>query len=476
MNQIEPGSNTTIPNAQQQRNRFPPGLVGDVAFFLYVHAPHPNDEIALAGAIGILSGICGQRFNSPTGAGLNQYICILAHTGRGKGIVAKGASTLFKAIAGSISGSEDGVRSAALFYGPSHIASAEALLKQLGKSPCFFCIQGEIAAWIKLLTAPHASANHVGLKRTILDIYDKSGEGNSIGSMIYSDTAKNTETVISPAFTIIGESTFDLFDGLDEAAISSGMLPRFLTFKTEADRPYLSDSVGTPPDSALVKNMSNLISYCAAYKPGAAIKVAWDDDAKARFNEFGNQATDYINSNKGSAHAELWNRAYLKALKVASLGAVGENIYSPTITLPIANYAIALIANQTNWLADKFERGENGVVAGDEIKQETLVVNEIGDLVTRPYDNDSDLKFGLTYEMHRDGIIPQTYLSRKLLKKAPFRDKYKGGTDALRRVLKSLVDSDELGEVPKLQMKANYGASPRSFVVINPTRFIKPCT
>src|SRR3989338_9153910 len=42
---------------------FPPGLVGEIAQFIYDAAPYPFFECALFGAHGFMVGICGRTFN-----------------------------------------------------------------------------------------------------------------------------------------------------------------------------------------------------------------------------------------------------------------------------------------------------------------------------------------------------------------------------------------------------------------------------
>lgn len=58
----------------------PPGLLGELAQFIYAAAPRPVPEIALAGAIGLMAGITGRAYNV-SGTGLNQYVLLLAQTG-----------------------------------------------------------------------------------------------------------------------------------------------------------------------------------------------------------------------------------------------------------------------------------------------------------------------------------------------------------------------------------------------------------
>ncbi len=106
-----------------QATAFPPGLIGEVARYMRSAAPHPNDDIALAGAIAFMAGICGKAYNTYTGAGLNQYILLLASTGMGKEAASNGISKLFTAIIASVPAAGD-------FKGPALVSSA-GLLKWL---------------------------------------------------------------------------------------------------------------------------------------------------------------------------------------------------------------------------------------------------------------------------------------------------------------------------------------------------------
>ena len=83
----------------------PPGLMGEIAKFIHAAAPRPVPEIALAGAIGLMAGICGRAFNV-SGTGLNQYILLLAPTGTGKEAAATGINSLMKSIRSEVPASE----------------------------------------------------------------------------------------------------------------------------------------------------------------------------------------------------------------------------------------------------------------------------------------------------------------------------------------------------------------------------------
>jgi len=468
---------TIAPSIAQVRPLFPDGLVGDVAAYIYYQAPHPNVDIALAGAIGFLAGICGRKYNTHTGAGLNVYILVLALTGRGKEAIAEGIGKLFDAIKGKAEAGEPGMPCVVDFKGPGHFASAEGLLKRLGKSPCWVSIIGEFGIKLRAMAAPNANQTQAALKAALLDLYNKSGEGKLLDPMVYSDTTKNSLPIASPAVTIIGESTpEELFSSLDDKVISNGTLPRFLSFYTEAPRPYLNPNVGTPPSFELVQSLSDLAASCLSYA-GGPIKVQLDDEAKAHFVELERLATDFINAAHNSVHTELWNRAYIKALKLACLLAVGVNRDTPVVTIANAKWATDLVGAQTTLLIAKYDNGEIGEVAGNEViqlKDLTRVIREYlqeGFEIASKYLKGNDLTLR---DMYSKQVFPLSYLQRRLSALSSFKNDRLGATMAIDRALKSLLSNDDIREMPAAQMVELFGRKPRSFVVSNAHRFINP--
>ena len=67
-----------------------------------------------------------------------------------------------------------------------------------------------------------------GLRRILLALYGKSGHGNTVQPSIYADAAKNTDTIISPSVSLLGESTQTrFFEIIDEDLIAEGFIPRW---------------------------------------------------------------------------------------------------------------------------------------------------------------------------------------------------------------------------------------------------------
>jgi hypothetical protein len=452
----------TQPSPQAQAE-FPPGILGCLAQFIYEQAPYPNKTIALAGAVGMMAGLSGRAFNTYTGAGLNQYILVLASTGAGKEAMADGISKLMLAVRASVPAITD-------FKGPAHFASAQGLLRALAKSPCFVSIIGEFGLKFRALASPKASPNDVALKAALLDLFGKSGQGKLLDPMAYSDTARNTATIESPALSIIGESTPEsFFEAIDDGVIADGLLPRFLVFLAPQKRPYLNaDAVSSPPP-ALVQSLADLAAICLHYAHSRqAVIVNVDSEAAATFMRFERWTTDQINEGNSEASRQLWNRANLKAQKLASLCAVGVNPTAPSVTNAEAMWATNLIAEQTHYLLARFAKGEVGEVAGNEAKQISEVIRIVGEYYKTPYGPRLE-KYGCCFEMHRQGVITEAYISRRLITLPTFRPR---ATEAIKRAIKTLMDADELREMPKSQMLEKFGKGPRAFVVSNPARFI----
>jgi len=163
----------------------PPGLLGEIAQFIYRQSPRPIPEIALAGAIGLMSGIVGRSFNV-SNTGLNQYVMLLAPTGIGKEAMARGSDKLINACSAKVPACRE-------FIGPSSIASAPALLKYMAKGPkSFVSVVGEFGLYLQQLGAENAAPHMKELRKLFLDLYNKSGQGSIMRQSVYADSDKNT--------------------------------------------------------------------------------------------------------------------------------------------------------------------------------------------------------------------------------------------------------------------------------------------
>jgi len=464
---------------------FPPGLVGEIAKFIYDSAARPVYEIALVGAIGLLAGITGKAYNVGN-SGLNQYLLLIADTGRGKEGMAAGISKLMAAVQASVPGSTE-------FVGPTQIASPQGLSKWFLDAPCFYSIAGEFGLLLKQMSDPKAAPHLTGLKRALLELYHKSGKNDVWGASAYSKKEDNGVVVIGPALTLIGESTpVRFYENLNEGVVNDGLLPRFTIFNYEGDQvPLNEEREFVEPSFALVQKLSEICAHVLSMQSLRQVqKINITPEANDLLKKFEEYARHLINNcdphtgkKKSTAPnsivTELWNRAHIKALRLAGVVAVGVDYINPTITLAIAQAATNEIFNQTQNLKGRFDRGEIGGGAVDalasEDKQMAAMVKIIAGFARKKANAKEKAEYlkksHMSEAMFDDMVFPFNMLLTRLQIYPQFRNDRRGASEAIRRCYQTLLDNDDLREMPKQQVFEKYGKKCRAFMISCPARF-----
>lgn len=443
----------------------PAGLLGDVARYIYAQSPLPVPEIALAGAIGMFAGIAGRAYNV-SATGLNQYTLLLAATGTGKESISQGINKIMTEVIKQSPTS-------ATFIGPAEIASPQALNKHLGNtSSSFVSLVGEYGIHIKQMASENASPHMMGLKRMILDLYNKSGNSDRLNAMIYSDNTKNTSVLIAPAFSILGESAPERFyETLTENMISEGLLPRFTIIEYLGDRVLPND--GAPlalPSSELVASVAQLCANASSLNSRNLVThVQYTDDARAILNEFRMKAhTSIIGSME--VRRQLWNRAHLKVLKLAALVAVGEHMFMPTINAEAAKWAIRIVEADIKNMLSRFESGDVGI-NNEENKQLKVINKLIHRFLTGDWADVKKVAGDSSAKLHAEKVIPYGYLQRSTSSSAPFKNDRQGATMALRRVLKTLEERGEIQAMQKSVLVQKFGTGAQAYAIMQPGAF-----
>lgn len=451
-----------IQKVESDTYSLPPGLIGEVAKFIYDQAPRPVREIALAGALGFISGIVGRAYNI-SGTGLNQYILLLANTGMGKEAIAKGIDKMIGAVARS-------VPAAVEFVGPGEIASGQAIMKYMAKgNVSFVSTVGEIGSLLTEMAKPNAAPHLTSLKRFMLDAFNKSGEGNVLRPSIYSDKEKNTSSVFSPAFSVIGETAPEPFyEGLHEGMISNGFLPRWNIIEYRGHRVPLNKNHQTAqPSFELIERLSTLCAHSLMLNSQhKAIHVQLTPEAEKIFDEFNVHCDLNINSSDREIRRHLWNRAHIKALKMAGIISVGCNPYEPIVDLEVAQWAINLIVSDVRNILNRFEAGEIGI-DNDETKQLAKLMDTIKEYVLQPW-SEAKKYAGETFaHLHGAKIVPYSYIQRRLACVAVFKKDKMGSSVAIKRALKTLAERGDMQEVSRSVLTKDYNTTATCFMISN---------
>ena len=421
---------------------FPPGLVGDVASYILATAIRPVPEIALAASIAFLSGICARGYNVSSN-GLNHYVLILARTGRGKDGAASGIDLLIEAIMQSHP-------TFSMFIGPGNFASGPAVIKTLAAQPCFLSVMGEFGQTLKLLCDPRANEAQITYKRALLQSYSNSGFHKKMYASAYSDKEKNTGIVQAPNLSLLGESNPDtFFASIDESHIAEGLISRFTVFQYDGLRVPENENAFHPPDKPLVEKLKELVSIAtnAAYNM-TNIPVSKTNEANALLKAFGVEADNIINtSGNTETSAELWNRAGLKAQKLAALVAVGCVPKNPVITLELATWAINLTRRE---IAAMHKRFANGEIGTGEQKQDSEIKRLFAEF--QKLTPDQKLAYRCPPALLETQVMPFHYLNLRCRSLTCFKDDRRGAKKALEDALNTMTKTEVLEMIPLSQL------------------------
>jgi hypothetical protein len=441
----------------------PPGLLGELASFIHNYAIRPVPEIALASAIGLMAGITGRAYNI-SGTGLNQYVLVLAQTGTGKEAATRGINALLHEIAKVVPSANE-------FIGPSVISSSQALIKKLSKHKSFVSIVGEFGSKLQIMTGKNASPSDRGLLIAMLDLFNKSGHGDYFGSMAYSDNDKNIESLKSPAFSLLGESTPDTFyQAIDEKTIQSGFVPRFTVIEYLGDRPNINDMPTKLSDNySLIDSLAKLCAQCLMLNnEHKVINVQVDEESALILDKYNVFCDEQIRG-KDEASRQIWNRAHLKVLKLAALVAVGINSFNPIITKDNVLWAIGIENENIKRILFKFHNGLTGQNSDiNEQIQNIELIKVIQQWLFKPFSRLGGFK-DCEY-LHTLRIVPHKFILIKLQAKKCFKDDKLGSTIAIKRALKSLEES---GDILSTRNKELYKTNQLVYTIQNIDTFIE---
>lgn len=442
----------------------PPGLVGELITYFNSSARYPMLEGATLAALGLMAGVAGRAFNFE-GTGLNLYLLLLAESGRGKEDMARGIERMLSVVRERCAFVDD-------FVGPRKFASGQALNRALAATPCFLSIQSEFGLRLKELNDPRAPASTAELRLSLLDLYAKSGKGDTFRATAYADREKDTKIVKAPAISILGESTpGHVFDSLSFRDIEDGLLPRTLVIEALGDRPPTNFSAYALPPEHLASRFCNLVATVMQVggqssmpmEPRQVEASAGGAEAlsaiQAKFD------ADYNDKSRDAFDRALWNRASLNIRRIAALIAVGcmPGQHSiPTIERAHVEWAYRFVDYCVGTLASRFRAG---MVGGGESRQEAEVRKYVREyLRMKPLERMT--KYGVQQRIiYEDSVVPAGYIRRRAKQFAAFNQDRRGFNAALNSTLAAMCQTGSLIRLQAHEAHAKYGLRSEVFLV-----------
>lgn len=434
------------PRHLESEFKFPDGLVGEMAQYTLDTAVKPVAEIALAGSLGLMSGIAGRTYNI-SNTGLNLYYLVITGTGVGKEGAVQGMQRIIKAVAKK-------TPSVTQFIGPEDYASGQALVKRLERTPCYISPMGEFGTMLKRICNPNAISSDLMWRKLFLQLFNKSGPTDTLGELVYSDQGKNTAAIDSPAFSIIGDSTAEtIFENLSDSVIRLGLIPRFTLIEAPDYRPPTNPNFGLPPHDYLIRRVEHLcVRSMSMSANNSRQPITVDPCAKVILRDFDEEIDAYINAERDNAARQIWSRSYVKAVRLAGLVAVGMNMDSPNVTRVEAEWGIDFARRDAQQMLRRFGDGVGGGDTEQIARLRTIIINTLKAAKTpRKFKDMSVVSHGL--------ISPRAYGT------ACFKEDRLGAGNALTRALRALSDNGEIIELSKKDTSDHFMTTARCYFI-----------
>lgn len=427
---------------QPEQLPWPPGFAGQLANFIYHNSYLAIPEVAISATLGLLAGVCGRAFETPTGKDLALYIILVARSGIGKDGIHDGIPKLISLAA--IPGAEYFVRA-------QDFASGPALHKALLMQPGFLNLQGEFGRKLKGMSNL-SNAPMQELRTVMTNAYAK----DFLEGKAYSSSEKSLLGVQWPALSFLGETTPGTFsESQTPDMMEDGFMSRFFIITYDGPRPSPNEARGSYEfEPGELEQWKAIVARALPYQgtfniPKTRIPVEWNNDAYDKLERFEIECTDSINSTEDESERQVWNRAHIKALKIASLLAVADNDVHPKIDLGHSTWAITVVRRD---IAAFQARKKNGDIGTDDHAREQKLLALAGRYIR----NGVADSYKIPKEIQQNGIIPRVYFQRSISKTSAFANHRAGASLALDMTLRSLIDSGYLMELPKDKMATEY--------------------
>lgn len=433
------------------RLTYPPGFAGVLAQSIYNASYMPIREVSITAALALLAGLAGRGFRTHTEKDLALYIILVARSGIGKDAIHDGIPTALRYA---------GVPFAERILRQEDFVSGPALHKALLTDPGFFNLQGEVGRKLKQMA--DVSNRPMQELRTVMT---KAYGATYLEGKAYSRAEDCVSGVPFPALTFLGETTPGTFlESLSSDMMEDGFLSRFLTITYDGDRPKSNpERYFVLPDEfndhwrGLVENATRFVGEMT----GAPTVVGFRNlDAYEKLERFEDYCSDRINESSDEAVRQMYNRAHLKALKIACVLAVADDFKEPKIHLGHATWAITTVRSDI----ETFQRHQDG---GDVGSDDHARFNKVVSIVREYVRGGAPESYKVAPSLPSAAIIPYGYLQKRTSSLPLFRKSRVGSADALRNVIKSLIDSGVLHEMSKQTMVTEHKHHGKAYLVVN---------
>jgi len=296
--------------------------------------------------------------------------------------------------------------------------------------------------------------NIQGLMSVILDLHSKAGPNSLSNSIIYSDATKNVFSIKSPAFSILGDTTPEVFESVNSFLLNNGFISRFNIFEYKGLRGRMNETVDYRVDSGFIDYLIMLarISDLIATQKKEPIAAKLDLEADIQYHNF----YEYCHSNYNKAvqtrgediEHHMWSRSLNRINVLATLAAILDAppptpqglVTPPVVTKAHWDYFERMIMNDINNFKTRQEAGDIGT--GDSV-QTKKIEKLIDDYLYRQLPESYKVK----PELQAAGKIQYSFLRQRMQHIPAFKTDGNFDDRKLKASIQTLIQMGRLKEI-----------------------------
>ncbi len=345
-----------------------PGLIGDIVKYTLATAHYPLPELAMAGAIALMSTITGGKVTDRLRTRTNLYLLGLAPPGGGKDWPRKVNRSILR-----LAGSPESI-------GPERIGSHSGVISTLAENWRTLFQIDEIGKMLMTMKDATKSPHLYNIGSVFLQLFSSADDIWTADA--YGDR-KKVKTLSYPHCVIFGTSVPDGFwESLTGDNLRDGLVARFMVFESPQYVDYQEPADIEIPSSIVtrvnkwlnLKTHEGNLSGSQMAGGSSPLKVLHDEQAKERLHKHTIEISEKRKS-EDSVTAAVWSRVAEKTNKLALLFACSRCDCEtwPVITLEDANRAIRL----NNWITRQMLRQARRFIAENQYERDQLRVLRI---------------------------------------------------------------------------------------------------
>lgn len=430
---------------------WPPGRTGTIARFLYQTSYCPIPEVSITATLALLAGVCGRAYRTYSGIDLALYMILVAKSGVGKDGMHDGIPMMLELADRPM---------ARGFVRAQDFASGEALHKELLREPGFLYLQGEFGKKLKRMANPLDAP-----MQSFRTIMTKAFAKRFLEGKSYSNSEDSLNGVDWPALSFVGETTPGTFlECITTDMMADGFMSRFLVVNYGGDRPPTNrNRTATLPavDQQLWRALvDHAIRYQFPINTPEAVTVATTSEAAVMFDQFDEECRTRLNGTDDETQRQVWNRAHIKVLKVASLLAVADHYLNPIVTPEHVRWAMHLVHLDVETFRTRQRNGDIGV---DDDARERKLLSFLRDYLTAKTLPPS---YKVPPKMHENGIVPRSYLQVRSFTLPAFSNHKLGTRRALEDAIGGLISNGKMMEVKKDRLVEDYNFHGKAYRIL----------